>query len=674
MPNSLGSAYISLYPDLHGFESKIQQALSGIDVSSAANRIGSELGDGIGGGVDKASKSTGVFSGKMAALAGAVGGVASSIASGLVSSIASLSSEMVEASDSSQKFASTLSFAGIDTSTIDQLTESTQKYADETVYDLADIRNVTAQLASNGVDNYAQLAEAAGNLNAVAGGTSDTFKSVGLVMTQTAGAGKLTTENWNQLTDAIPGASGALQEAMRSAGAFEGNFREAMEDGEISADEFFAAVQRLGMQDVAVQAATSTSTIEGAMGNLQAAVVGVGSQVISALTPMLTGAMSRISEFVSGIPSALSGLGDAFATALSGGGTGDLTSIISGWVEGAMTTLSTAIGQAATQLPAMLQTVLPVVVAAVTSFITSFVTQLPALLTSFLGLVVSGISSFVSSIGSQLPTIIPQLLTAAVTAIGSLMTDIAANLPTYVGQILGAALDLFMGIVQAIPMIIPSVLSGIANVAMNAISQLPTFVGNMISAAGELFAGIVTAIPMAIPNIISGVQGILDDIADTISSFDLVEFGKNMIMGLANGISSAAGSVLSAIGDVVGGAVDWAKGLLGIASPSKVFAEIGGYTMEGLEIGISKAADGPLSAMESVVGGISSMRPIVDGSTCVPSAALANYELASSGGSYGQHVTQNFNTRVVRSDEDLYSVAPIIYRNATREARMVGAW
>ncbi len=28
-----------------------------------------------------------------------------------------------------------------------------------------------------------------------------------MVMTQTAGAGKLTTENWNQLADAIPGRS-----------------------------------------------------------------------------------------------------------------------------------------------------------------------------------------------------------------------------------------------------------------------------------------------------------------------------------------------------------------------------------------------------------------------------------------------------------------------------------
>lgn len=41
----------------------------------------------------------------------------------------------------------------------------------------------------------------------------------------------------------------------------------------------------------------------------------------------------------------------------------------------------------------------------------------------------------------------------------------------------------------------------------------------------------------------------------------------------------------------------------------------------------------------------------------------------SDGGVYIEN--QNFETRVVRADEDLYAVAPIIYRNATREARLM---
>ena len=161
------------------------------------------------------------------------------------------------------------------------------------------MQNTTAQLAANGVKDYVGLTEAAGNLNAVAGGNADTFKSVAMVMTQTAGAGKLTTENWNQLTDAIPGAAGRIQESMLKAGTYTGNFRDAMEKGEITADEFSAAIMDLGMSDVAKEAATSTSTMEGAMGNLEAAVVGGLTDAFNLFKPTVTSAMSVAADKIS---------------------------------------------------------------------------------------------------------------------------------------------------------------------------------------------------------------------------------------------------------------------------------------------------------------------------------------------------------------------------------------
>ena len=235
---------------------------------------------------------------RFGAMAGAVGGFASSIAGKAIAGIASLCSSMVDASDSAQKFASTMGFADVDADTIRRLTASTQEYADKTVFDLSDIRNTTAQLAANGVDNYAKLAEAAGNLTAVAGGGADAYKSVAMALTQTAGAGKLTTENWNQIADAIPGASGKLQKAMKDNGAYTGDFRDAMEKGQISADEFNQALLQLGMDDVAKKAASSTSTFEGAMGNWQAALQKLGATALDKVKPQLTGALDFMSDKV----------------------------------------------------------------------------------------------------------------------------------------------------------------------------------------------------------------------------------------------------------------------------------------------------------------------------------------------------------------------------------------
>ena len=235
---------------------------------------------------------------RFGAMAGAVGGFASSIAGKAIAGIASLGSSMVDASDSAQKFASTMGFADVDADTIRRLTASTQEYADKTVFDLSDIRNTTAQLAANGVDNYAKLAEAAGNLTAVAGGGADAYKSVAMALTQTAGAGKLTTENWNQIAGAIPGASGKLQKAMKDNGAYTGDFRDAMEKGQISADEFNQALLQLGMDDVAKKAASSTSTFEGAMGNWQAALQKLGATALDKVKPQLTGALDFMSDKV----------------------------------------------------------------------------------------------------------------------------------------------------------------------------------------------------------------------------------------------------------------------------------------------------------------------------------------------------------------------------------------
>lgn len=254
----------------------------------------------VGDSQDNASKKSDGFSKAFSAGWGAVAGIASSVTGKVIDSVGGLVGEMVDASDSANKFSSTLKFAGVDDSKIKALTDSTQKYADQTVFNLGDIRNATAQLAANGVPNYDKLAEAAGNLTAVAGGGANEFKSVSMALTQTAGAGKLTTDNWNQLSDAIPGASGKLQEAMLKNGAYTGDFRDAMAKGEITADEFNQALLQLGLSDTAVDAAKSTQKFEGALGNLQAAVEKAGSALLDVFKPAVTGAMKAVADNVSG--------------------------------------------------------------------------------------------------------------------------------------------------------------------------------------------------------------------------------------------------------------------------------------------------------------------------------------------------------------------------------------
>ncbi len=275
--HTIGTAWVQVALSTKAIGQQLKEALGDVDTKPAERRITS----GLGGAFKQV--------GKIAAGALAVAGTV-----GLATSFADVAGQAINASDATNKFKNTLGFAGKSTDDINRLTKSTKDYADKTVYGLSDIQSITAQLASNNVEGYDKLAEAAGNLNAVAGGNAETFKSVGMVLTQTAGQGKLTTENWNQLADAIPGASGKLQEALLKAGAYTGNFREAMEKGEITAEEFNAAVMDLGMTDVAKEAATSTSTIEGAWGNLEATLVSGAMGIVDKIKPALTDFMGNV--------------------------------------------------------------------------------------------------------------------------------------------------------------------------------------------------------------------------------------------------------------------------------------------------------------------------------------------------------------------------------------------
>ncbi len=208
--------------------------------------------------------------------------------------------EAIQASDATNKFAATLQFAGVAEDQIQALTAASQAYADATVYDLADIQGITAQLAANNVEGFDRLAEAAGNLNAVAGGTKDTYKSLGLALVQVNGAGKLQAQDWNQIANAVPGASGKIQQALAAMGAYTGNFRDAMAQGQISAEEFNQALLELGSDGTAIAAASDLSRIENAAGNLQATIVGGLKDAIDYMKPAITGAMNWLSDVIGG--------------------------------------------------------------------------------------------------------------------------------------------------------------------------------------------------------------------------------------------------------------------------------------------------------------------------------------------------------------------------------------
>lgn len=580
--------------------------------------------------VDKsASKSSSGF-GKFGAAAGAVGGLVSSGIGMAVDAIGDLTGDIIEASDSADKFKSTLNFAGLDTGTIDALTASTQTYADQTVYSISDIRNVTAQLAANGVQGFDKLAEAAGNLNAVAGGNAETFSSVGMVLTQTAGAGKLTTENWNQLADAIPGASGKLQEAMLKNGAYTGNFRDAMEKGEISADEFNQAIMDLGMTDAAKEAATSTSTIEGAMGNLEASVVGVGTTILDQFKGPLTSGISMLAQGISGLSGVFTGLVQSIGPILSQIGTTFQTAfqpvvgIVQSQLLPALQPLMSALqnlGNAIMPIiTAAIQTIAPVlstlvsnigqtmsvIATAVTPVINNIAALIQAVLPAiqsafqiwgtYIQGVINAVFPFIQTVITSVMNVINAIITTALAAINGDWSGVWEGIQNIASNVWDGIKSIVSGAINAVSGVISSVLSGISGIFSSvwngikgAVSSAWSGITSAVSSGVSSMMNFITSIPSRIMGVFSG------------AGSWLLSAGQNIIQGLINGITNAIGGAISAVKDAVGGIIDGAKSLLGIASPSKVFdREIGRMIPAGLGRGVSeneRAATRPVEDM-----------------------------------------------------------------------------
>lgn len=602
------------------------------DIQSGSRQIeeSARQADESLGNVDKSSSKSSSGLGKFGAAAGAVGGLVSSGIGMAVDAIGDLTGDIIEASDSADKFKSTLNFAGLDTGTIDALTASTQTYADQTVYSISDIRNVTAQLAANGVQGFDKLAEAAGNLNAVAGGNAQTFSSVGMVLTQTAGAGKLTTENWNQLADAIPGASGKLQEAMLKNGAYTGNFRDAMEKGEISAEEFNQAIMDLGMTDAAKEAATSTSTIEGAMGNLEASVVGVGTTILDQFKGPLTSGISMLAQGISGLSGVFTGLVQTVGPILSQIGTTFQTAF-QPVVEIVQSQLLPALQPLMSALQNLGSAIMPIITAAiqtiapVLSTIVSNIGQTMSVIATAVTPVINNIASLIQAVLPAIQsafqiwgTYIQGVINAVFPFIQTVVTSVMNVVNAIISTVLAAINGDWSGVWEGIQNIVSSVWNGIQSIVSGAINAVSGVISSVLSGISGIFSSVWNGIKGAVSSAWSGITSAVSSGVSSMMNFItsipsrimgvfsgagswLLSAGQNIIQGLINGITNAIGGAISAVKNAVGGIIDGAKSLLGIASPSKVFdREIGRMIPAGLGRGVSeneRAATRPVEDM-----------------------------------------------------------------------------
>lgn len=263
----------------------------------------------------------------------------------------------------------------------------------------------------------------------------------------------------------------------------------------------------------------------------------------------------------------------------------------------------------ADNLTTRLQTMLPRFAEGLNKLVTGLIPYVGPALELLLPSLVQGIGSLVSGIVQALP--------AAVQAISAVVPMLVEQITILLPQILSAGIDIIAalasGIGENLPALIPAAVDAIITVAEGLVDH----VDEIIIAAGSLIAGLTQGLIEALPRLVVRLPEIIGTIVKGLLSgmASIGEVGSQLVYGLFNGISNAVSWLYDKLRGWVSDVLDWVKGLFGIHSPSKVFAnEIGKFIPPGITLGVEQAMPRAMRDMGEELSALSAL-PLGGGTT-----------------------------------------------------------
>lgn len=178
---------------------------------------------------------------------------------------------------------------------------------------------------------------------------------------------------------------------------------------------------------------------------------------------------------------------------------------------------------------------------------------------------------------------IPQLIAAVPMIIGNLLAAIIVELP----NIIQMGIDLLFALIDGIIKCIPELVAAVPTLIIAFVNGIVNNLDKIILAAPQIIVSLITGIIGAIPELIAAVPRVIAAIADTIRNYDWGGIGRNIVQGLKDGIAGMWDNIKDWFNEKVNSLVGGVKRILGIHSPSKVFAGIGGFMAKGLGEGFS---------------------------------------------------------------------------------------
>lgn len=222
---------------------------------------------------------------------------------------------------------------------------------------------------------------------------------------------------------------------------------------------------------------------------------------------------------------------------------------------------------------------------------------------------------------------LPSIVSAGMELIMQLVIGIAKALPELLPKALEAVLTFVEGLIDNVDLLIEAATQIIIGLALGLIKCLPTLIEKAPIIVGKLVVAIIQAVPQllkaAVEIIAKLATGLLSSVGRLLTAgYDIIRqlfngilnaisnfssIGTNIVQGIKNGISNAWNNMVSWFKGLFGDLVQIAKDILGIASPSKVFEQIGEYTTEGFDKGMENFGQGAMEDVQNAMDEISNI-------------------------------------------------------------------
>lgn len=278
------------------------------------------------------------------------------------------------------------------------------------------------------------------------------------------------------------------------------------------------------------------------------------------------------------------------------------------------------VAQVVTAFAGLRAAVLPIV----TQIVGVVRSQMPAIQQT-----VASVFGAVKSIVSSVMSIVSSVIRIATAVIRQVWMTFGDTILSTISRVLSALLQVVRGgfqILQGLFRTVAAVLKGDWSGAWDGIKQI-------VSGAGQVIVGLVKGAFALVRGAFSALGDIIGSLARSGWTAVVETFGKgatdalnkvkelpgkirgafsgaitmlsgigsDIVQGLVNGIQSAAGRVLDAAQSLVDNIPGPIRKLMGIASPSKVMAEIGRFIGAGLVKGLSDSQSGVVEKMNKLV-------------------------------------------------------------------------